>query len=369
MGRLMHAFIVRHQTPVLLIIILAVVAALSDIGSLDSLQVTLTEMLVRVLVVVGLYVFIGNSGVISFGQIGFMCIGAYAVGWATAEPGFKQVMLQGLPDILAQNQWPFPIAMAGAIVLPAIVAFLFGLAILRLNGIAASIATFAFLIIINSVYSNWDSVTAGVSSLIGIPTAVGPWVAFGFASAGIIVAYLFQISRYGLMLRATREDDVAAKACGVHTVRMRLIAFVLSAALVGAGGGLYAQFLGILTVDTFYLSLSFITIAMLVVGGMGSLTGAVSGVIVVTVIVQLLRYSEHGVMVGSTQLKLPESSSELGLGVLLALILVFRPNGVSGGKELTLIGSPKGAAPGIVGAAAVANSPEHSNAVASETLS
>jgi branched-chain amino acid transport system permease protein len=208
----MHAFMIRHQTPVLLIIILAVVAAISDIGSLDTLQVTLTEMLIRVLVVVGLYVFIGNSGVISFGQIGFMCIGAYAAGWATAEPSFKQVMLQGLPDILAQNQWPFPVAMAVAIVLPTIVAFLFGLAILRLNGIAASIATFAFLIIVNSVYSNWDSVTAGVSSLVGIPTAVRPW-AFGFASAGIIVAYLFQISRYGLMLRATRASRPSPAAC------------------------------------------------------------------------------------------------------------------------------------------------------------
>ena len=360
----MHAFMVRHQTPVLLIIILAAVAAISEIGGLDNLQVPLIEMLIRVLVVVGLYVFIGNSGVISFGQIGFMCIGAYAAGWATAEPGFKQVMLQGLPDFLAQNQWPFPVAMVGAIVLPAIVALLFGLAILRLNGIAASIATFAFLIIVNSVYSNWDSVTAGVSSLVGIPTAVGPWVAFAFASAGIVSAYLFQISRYGLMLRATREDTVAAKACGVHSVRMRLIAFVLSAALVGAGGGLYAQFLGILTVDTFYLSLSFITIAMLVVGGMSSLTGAVSGVIAVTVIVQLLRFGEQGVTLGSTQLKLPESSSELGLGLLLALILIFRPNGLSGGKELTLINAPKGATPETANATAGRTLQSDSNVVA-----
>jgi branched-chain amino acid transport system permease protein len=360
----MHAFIVRHQTPVLLIIILAAVAAISEIEGLDNLQVPLIEMLIRVLVVVGLYVFIGNSGVISFGQIGFMCIGAYAAGWATAEPGFKQVMLQGLPDFLAQNQWPFPVAMVGAIVLPAIVALLFGLAILRLNGIAASIATFAFLIIVNSVYSNWDSVTAGVSSLVGIPTAVGPWVAFAFASAGIVSAYLFQISRYGLMLRATREDTVAAKACGVHSVRMRLIAFVLSAALVGAGGGLYAQFLGILTVDTFYLSLSFITIAMLVVGGMSSLTGAVSGVITVTVIVQLLRFGEQGVTLGSTQLKLPESSSELGLGLLLALILIFRPNGLSGGKELTLINAPKGATPETANATAGRTLQSDSNVVA-----
>jgi branched-chain amino acid transport system permease protein len=273
-------------------------------------------------------------------------------------------MLQGLPDFLAQNQWPFPVAMAGAIVLPAIVALLFGLAILRLNGIAASIATFAFLIIVNSVYSNWDSVTAGVSSLVGIPTAVGPWVAFAFASAGIVSAYLFQISRYGLMLRATREDTVAAKACGVHSVRMRLIAFVLSAALVGAGGGLYAQFLGILTVDTFYLSLSFITIAMLVVGGMSSLTGAVSGVIAVTVIVQLLRFGEQGVTLGSTPLKLPESSSELGLGLLLALILIFRPNGLSGGKELTLIKASKGATPEAANATAGRTLQSDSNVVA-----
>jgi len=228
----MHAFMVRHQTPVLLIIILAVVVAISEIGGLDNLQVPLTEMLIRVLVVVGLYVFIGNSGVISFGQIGFMCIGAYAAGWATAEPGFKQVMLQGLPDFLAQNQWPFPVAMAGAIVLPAIVALLFGLAILRLNGIAASIATFAFLIIVNSVYSNWDTVTAGVSSLVGIPTAVGPWVAFAFASAGIVSAYLFQISRYGLMLRATREDTVAAKACGVSDLLVVRVAGAIELSVV-----------------------------------------------------------------------------------------------------------------------------------------
>ena len=81
---------------------------------------------------------------------------------------------------------------------------------------------------------------------------------------------------------------------------MRLIAFVLSATLVGVGGGLYAQFLGILTVDPFYLSLSFITIAMLVVGGMASLTGAVTGVVAVTAIVELLRFMERGVTLGGT---------------------------------------------------------------------
>lgn len=326
----------RHQTPAVLIALLAIIACLSLVGQSDALHVTLTEMFIRVVVVVGLYVFIGNSGIISFGQIGFMCIGAYAAAWATAEPTFKQIMLQGLPVFLQEAQYPFLGAMAGAMVLPAAVALLLGLAIMRLSGTAASIATFAFLIIVNSVYSNWDSVTAGVSSIIGIPTVVGPWTAYAFAAVAIVVAYLFQISRIGLMLRASRDDEVAARASAVHVLRMRLAAFVLSAALCGLGGGLYAQFLGILTVDPFYLSLSFITLAMLVVGGMFSLTGAVAGVVVVTAVVEILRALERGVGLGETSFSLPSGSQEIGLGLVMALILIFRPNGLARGKELRL---------------------------------
>ena len=226
----MRSFAARHQAPVWLVAILGVIALVSLSPIDDSFKVTLTEMFIRVIVVVGLYVFIGNSGIISFGQVGFMCIGAYAAAWATAEPSFKQIMLQGLPGFLQDNQYPFLVAIAGALVLPALVALCLGIAIMRLSGTAASIATFAFLMIVNSVYSNWDSVTAGVSSIIGIPTVVGPWTAYIFAILAILVAYLFQISRFGLMLRASRDDDVAARASAVHIVRMRLIAFVLSAA-------------------------------------------------------------------------------------------------------------------------------------------
>ena len=125
-------------------------------------------------IVVGLYVFIGNSGILSFGHIGFVCIGAYAAGWATADPSWKQLMLSGLPSFLQDEEYPFLVAQAGAMVLPAIVALALGAAIMRLRGIGASIATFAFLIIIQSWYSNWDSVTAGASSLARLPTVVDP---------------------------------------------------------------------------------------------------------------------------------------------------------------------------------------------------
>jgi branched-chain amino acid transport system permease protein len=98
-----------------------------------------------------------------------------------------------------------------------------------------------------------------------------------------------------------------------------------------------AQFLGILTVDPFYLDLSFIKIAMLVVGGMFSLTGAVTGVVVVTAIVELLRLLERGVPAGGTSFALPQGSQEIGLGIVMALILIFRPTGLSKGREFAPI--------------------------------
>ena len=319
-----------------LIILCAGLTAIVALGSLGSeqLHVTLTEMLIRMVAVVGIYVFIGNSGILSFGHIGFMCIGAYAAAWATVDPTWKQMMLTGLPDWLQQNQFGFLPAVAGGGMLAGAVALVFGVAVMRLSGIAGSIATFAILAIVNSVYSNWESVTAGTSSIVGVPNVVGPWVALAFAIGTMVVAYIFQISRFGVMLRASRDDEVAAKSSAVGIVRVRLVAFVLSAAICGVAGALYAHFLGILTADTFYLAITFITLAMLVVGGVGSLAGAVTGVIVVTVIVEVLRHAEAGIPVGGLMLRIPQGSQEIGLGIAMALILIFRPEGLTRGNEV-----------------------------------
>jgi branched-chain amino acid transport system permease protein len=263
-----------------------------------------------------------------------MCIGAYAAAWATVDPTWKQMMLTGLPDFLQQNQYGFLPAVAGAALLAGLVALILGAAIMRLSGIAGSIATFAFLAIVNSVYSNWESVTAGTSSIIGVPNVVGPWVALAFAIGALVVAFAFQVSRFGIMLRASRDDEVAAKSSAIGVVKVRLIAFVLSAMIVGVAGALYAHFLGILTADTFYLSLTFVTLAMLVVGGVGSLAGAVTGVVVVTLVVEVLRHLEAGFPIGTTNVHLPQGSQEIGLGIVMALIMIFRPSGLTRGREV-----------------------------------
>lgn len=326
----------KWDTPLLLVGGLIILTGLSSALGYEQLTFSLTEMLIRLVVVVGIYLFVGNSGVISFGHIGFMCIGAYAAAWLTLDPSWKQVMLSGLPVALQENTYPFGIAVLAAACLAAFTALLLGAALMRLNGLAASIATFAFLAIVNSVYSNWDTVTGGTSSLIGIPNAVTVWIALGFAAAAIIVAFAFQTSRVGLMLRASREDEVAAQASSIGIFKVRLAAFVLSAFVVGAGGALYAQFIGVLTPDAFYLGMAFVTLAMLVVGGVGSLTGAVLGTAAVTLVTEVLKVGERGLTIAGSDVALPLGSQEIGLGIAMMLILILRPAGIMGNEEVRL---------------------------------
>ena len=313
--------------------LLIIVALVSSFGD-RVLERTVTEGLIRIVMVVALYLFVGNSGVLSFGHIGFTAIGAYAVAWQTCRPSLKALKLTGLPDALLHTTVPlFPAAIISGL-LAAVVGFLIGLVLMRLRGLAAAIGTFSFLAIVHIVYSNWESVTAGTSSIIGIPKYVDPWIGLAWAVAAIAAAQLYQNSRYGLALRSSREDEIAAKSAGVDVLRQRLIAFTLSAFFAGIGGVMHAHFIGALIINTFYLDLTFITLAMLVVGGMRSLTGAVAGVVVLSTLIELLRQLERGVDIGGAALSIPLGGQEIGLAIVMLLILLFRRGGLTQNKEV-----------------------------------
>lgn len=324
----------RLDTPFLLCLgLLALVALVAAFGA-PGLQRTLVEMLIRVVTVVGLYIFIGHSGVMSFGHVAFMGIGAYAVAWTTMEPAIKGNVLPGLPSFLLDSVLPWLPATLGAAVLAALVALVAGSVILRLAGIAASIATFALLAIFNVVYSNWDSVTAGTSSIVGIPTPVGLWQALAFACVAIVIAHAHGISRHGLALRAVREEPVAARSCAVDAWQALLVAFVLSAFVCGLAGALDAQFLGVVNPDAFYLGRTFICLAMLVIGGATSLTGAVTGVVAISALVEALVRLEKGVALGGFTLQAPNGTQEIVVGLVMIVVLIRRPRGIAGGREL-----------------------------------
>jgi branched-chain amino acid transport system permease protein len=299
------------------------------------LQRRATQGLINLVAVVGLYVFVGNSGVLSFGNAAFMAVGAYVSALLTMKPTAKSVFLPELPAAIAHAEWP---SLAGALAgggAAALLAFLVGMPLMRLSGVAASIATFAVLVVVYIVLGNWTAVTGGQNSLMGLPSYVDLWTALGWALAAIVTAFAYQETRSALQLRASREDEPAAQAAGVNVVRHRLIAFVISAFLSGIAGVLLAHFLGIVRVENFYLDLTFLIVAMLIIGGRGSLTGAVAGALVIAVLTELLRQIEIGVQIGKTTIGAPPGVGDVILALIMLLIILFRPNGLAGGRELT----------------------------------
>lgn len=321
-------------TPLLLAALLVAIALLTVMTGSRPFNQTVIDVFVRVVLVVGLYIFIGNSGVLSFGHVGFTCLGAYAAAWLTMNPVLKRPSLPGLPEFLLAAKLPYWQAAVPAALFAGVAALVFGRVLMRLSGIAASIATFAVLAMINTVYANWDSVTGGTSSVVGIPIIRTIWPYLIAAVAAVFIAWAHAISRSGLALRAARDEPTAAAASGVDIPRERLVAFTVSGAVMGLGGAMTAHSIGVVTPDTFYLGLTFTTLSMLVVGGMNSLSGAVLGVVLLSALIQALRWLEAGVPLGGSTFALPKGLQEIALGIIMIVILALRPAGLMGNREL-----------------------------------
>jgi branched-chain amino acid transport system permease protein len=287
-----------------------------------------TELFVSAIVVMGLYSFIGTSGVVSFGHISFMAIGAYVGALLTIPPTSKRVMLPDLAGFLQSAELPTVAAALVAASAAAIFALVMAGSLMRLSGLAAGIATLAMLQIVFTVVRNWDAVTRGTGSMLGVPTNTTLESSFFWALAVLAVVSLFQRSRTGLRLQASREDPHAAQGVGINIFRARSAAFVLSAFIVGLGGFLYGQFLGVFSPDSFYLTLTFVTLAMLVVGGMTSLAGAVVGTIVISSSSEVLKRAEQGADITGLH--------EVGLSLMMLLFLILLPRGLTGGRELVV---------------------------------
>jgi len=306
---------------------LAVVAISLLAAQFPDLEQRVVTMLATLVVVIGLSIFVSNSGVLSFGHVGFVAIGAYVSALLTVPTVQKSVLLPDLPHWLGQAELGPTEAALIAGVFCALVAVVLGIPLMRLSGIAASIATLALLVIVHVVARSWESVTGGNQTLtVPLDTTVEsalPWVVIF-----IVGAWAYERSRSGLRLQAVRDEEIAAQALGVHPARERLVAFVLSAFVTGVGGALYAHMLGAFGPETFYISLTFVTIAMLVIGGMYSLTGAVVGTIAVSVMTELLRRAEMGFSLGPIHVTERPGLQEVAIALVMLLVLVLRPNGL-----------------------------------------
>jgi branched-chain amino acid transport system permease protein len=328
----------RRVDPVLqLLAPIALVALAALVGTIvsTSAETYVINALVNVAIVVALYVFIGNSGVLSFGHISFVAVGAWAAGVLSMPVEEKPAIMPNLAGFLRDhtvgNVWSLVLAAA----VGAAFALVVGLPLMRLSGLGAGIATFGVLEITHNVLRYWEKIGPGLNTFSAVPETTGLLQASLGAAFAVVVAFAYKRSRFGRLLSATREDAAAARAVGVSVYRQRLIAFVLSGALAGFAGGLYVHLLPVNT-ESVYLDLTFITLAMLVIGGATSLWGAVVGALVVSAVDSFFAEAESGIHVFGQSLDLPAGTRIVVVGALMALVLILRPAGLTGGREVSV---------------------------------
>jgi branched-subunit amino acid ABC-type transport system permease component len=320
--------------PAALAAITGLVAVVAWVLGPDSLDRIVVGMVINAVLVVGLYTFVGVSGVFSFGHAAFMAIGAYAGAILVIPEETKPFVLPDLPGFLVEAHLsPLPATIVAGTIAAA-VALVVAVPLARLSGLTAGLATFALLTIVNVVSRNWEQLTHGTAGVSGIPTTTTLWVALAWAAVAIGAAWAFQRSRVGLRLRSSREDEAGARSIGIGVAAERAIAFVLSAFLAGVAGALLGMFIGSFNPDAFFLNITFLMVAMLIIGGMTSLTGAVVGTLVISALSELLRRIEGGADLGVVELAARPGLREVGLALVMLAVLILRPSGLTGGREL-----------------------------------
>jgi branched-chain amino acid transport system permease protein len=322
--------LVSLLAPAALVALVAVVGSQMDLAR----QLEFENALVDTAIVVAIYVFVGNSGVVSFGHVSFVAVGAFLAGILTLEAQQKDFVLPEMFAVLRHVHVGIVESLALAALAGAVYALVVGVPLMRLSGLPAGIATFAVLGITYNVLSYWEKIGPGVTALALVPET-GIWTLTVGALIAIAAAFAYQRSPFGRLLRATKEDPQAAQSAGIDVHRQRLYAFVISGALAGFAGALLVHELGSITTQQVYLDLTFLTLAMLVVGGVASLWGAVVGALLVSGLDSFLQDAEQGVHVGF-ELTLPTGTRLVTIGALMAVVLILRPAGLTGGREVTL---------------------------------
>jgi branched-chain amino acid transport system permease protein len=295
-----------------------------------------TLFLIYVTAVIGMQVYSGNSGIISFGHAGFMALGAYGSALLTIQPAVLSTSLPNLPDWLSGlvGGQPLAIGLAGGMLVATVVAIVFGMPLARLGGAAGSIATLGFLVIVHVTLVASTDITRGSQTFFGVPRGVSAMTALPVALFALAVARIYRGTRGGLALRAAREDEIAACATGVNVVRQRFIAWVLSAMIAGSSGVLLAHFLGAFSPKDFYFNLTFLLMSMLILGGISTVSGAIGGTALIVVMVDLLRRLEGGATVFGLQLPEVFGLTDVGVGLVILAVMYRLRDGLFGLREV-----------------------------------
>ncbi len=308
------------------------------ISSSGFFGVGLNDYQGRLLVFIGINIILATSlnlingftGQFSIGHAGFMAVGAYASAY------FSNTFGEGLVKSLAflGDTGSTSVVLLFAIVIGAVVAALMGLIVgipsLRLKGDYLAIVTLGFAEIIRIVILNIDAV--GGATGYQVPGYANfLWIGI-FAVITVVVIHNIVKSNTGRALVSIREDELAAEAMGVNTTRYKVTSFVIGSAFAGVAGVLFAHYNKFLHTNDFQFIRSFEIIIMIVIGGMGSMTGAILGAIIVTLLPEALRYLPD-IQIGATTLRFADLRLVI-FALILILTMIIRPQGILGTMEI-----------------------------------
>ena len=299
-----------------------------------------TQMMINAIIVVGMQIYIGNTGVLSFGHVGFGAVAGYTFAVLAISVDRKAVTIRNAPFGLSDvelNPW---LAMFAAVVVTLIVALIVGLGLARSaatsGAIAATVITLAVLFLAHEVAVNWDNLTGGDRGGLSFPIGgtLQSTVPIHLSLFGaILLARLYGTSRSGRIAAAAREDGLAAQAMGHEPGVHQTLALSASIVVVAVGASLRVFELGSITPRFFFFEFTLLTLTMLIVGGRNSVTGALVGVLLITVGNELTRF------LASTDVEaLPiifrPGLSGLFLGLSMIGFMIFRPKGLFEDWEL-----------------------------------
>jgi len=307
-------------------------------ASLDGYSIQILNLIaVNIILALSLNLIYGFTGLFSLGHAGFMAIGAYVCSILIMTPDQKEMLFilgDPAPWVLGAHA-PFVVAVIAGGLVAAFFGVLVGLPLLKLGDDYLGIATLGFAEIVRVAATNMSSVTNGALGFKGIPAFANLWWNVGWCLVTLYVIVKLLKSNTGNVLKAIRDNEVAAKAMGVDVLRMKLLSFTVGSFFAGVGGALLASLLTTIDPRMFLFTLTFNVLMIVVTGGLGSITGSVLAGVGITVLLEWLRVVENPVSFLGFEIAGIPGMRMVVFSLALIVIILFRREGLMGMREIT----------------------------------
>ncbi|MDR0760450.1 MAG: branched-chain amino acid ABC transporter permease [Treponema sp.] len=279
----------------------------------------------------------GFTGLFSLGHAGFMAIGAYVSALLTMSPAQKELNFFMAPIVpfLARVELPFIPALIIAGSVAALAGFLIGTPVLRLRDDYLAIATLGFSEIIRVVLTNLQSVTNGALGLKGLPKFSSTLMIWASAAITIVFMVALVRSAFGRSCRAVRDNEIAAQAMGIPVARVKIISFTISSFIAGAGGALLGHMMTTIDPKMFTFSLTYNILLIVVLGGIGSITGSVIAAVAVTIAMEALRFLDGPLNFIFFRTQGLPGLRMVVFSALLLVVVIYRQQGLMGKHEFS----------------------------------